>query len=114
MTPDHGVAATTMNPIAKVERLKMFQNALLNIVHDYHREFLASLGISGLADSQVTKWHKDFSLEAVPDIQEEPLPLKPEVEKVRNAKDMLEKLAGKKINFAVCRRNSFEKCLIMM
>jgi len=95
MSPDHGVGTkSNMSPLIKVERLKMFQHALLNIVHDYHREFLASLGISGLADSQVNRWHKDFSLEAVPDIQEEPLPPKPEVEKARSAKEMLEKLAG--------------------
>jgi len=83
-----------MSPLVKVERLKMFQHSLLSIVHDYHRQFLASLGISGLDDTQVNRWHKDFSLEAVPDIQEEPLPPKPEVEKARNAKEMLEKLAG--------------------
>jgi len=95
MSPDHGVGIKSqMSPLVKVERLKMFQHSLLSIVHDYHRQFLASLGISGLEDTQVNRWHKDFSLEAVPDIQEEPLPPKPEVEKARNAKEMLEKLAG--------------------
>jgi len=100
MAPDHGIKGTAasgggMSPLVKVERLKMFSNALLNIVHDYHRDFLASIGISGIQDSQVTKWHKDFSLETVPDIEEEPLPPKPEVETIgRSAKDMLTKLAG--------------------
>ena len=93
MSPDHGVKAT-LSPQIKVERLKMFQNALLNIVQDNHREFLAKIGIIGIKDELVTKWHKNFDLDQVPDIDEAELPPKPDVEKVRNPKEMLENLAG--------------------
>jgi len=96
MSPDQGVkAGATLSPQIKVERMKMFQHALLNIVHDYHRDFLTKIGITGISDDVVTKWHKDFKLEEVPDIDEEELPAKPDVEeKVRNPKEMLAKLAG--------------------
>ena len=59
-----------LSPELQVERKEFFRNALLELVKDHHEEFLASLDppITAARD-RLTKWHKDFCLDSVPEIE---------------------------------------------
>ena len=85
-----------MTPGVRVEREKMFKHHLLTIVQDHHQEFLQTLGIDTLENSNIHRWHKDFDVEKhCPVIEEEEFPVKPTVESPeRNPKAMLEKITG--------------------
>ena len=83
----------SMTPQIKVERVKLFQHALLTIVKDYHQDFLLNMGIE-VEENKLTKWHRDFDIESCPEIDTVEFPVKPHVEKLGSAKDMIAKLAG--------------------
>ena len=71
---ERGMTADTL-----VERRDMFRNGLLEIVKDYHEEFLASLDPPITADRRrITTWHKEFSLDILPDIELADLPPHPD------------------------------------
>ena len=69
----------SMTAAVLVERRDMFRNGLLDIVKDYHEDFLASLDPPITADrARLTKWHKDFNLDILPDIDLADLPPNPD------------------------------------
>ena len=73
---ERGMTADTL-----VERRDMFRNGLLEIVKDYHEEFLASLDPPITADRRrITTWHKEFSLDILPDIDLADLPPHPDTQ----------------------------------
>ena len=62
-----------------VERRDMFRNSLLDIVKDHHEQFLAALDPPIEADrSKLTKWHKHFEVDLLPDIDLADLPPNPQ------------------------------------
>ena len=74
-----------------VERRDMFRNGLVDIVKDYHEEFLASLEPPITADrTKLTRWHKDFNVDVLPDIDQASLPAHPDAPEVQGP-DLAEK-----------------------
>lgn len=61
-----------------VYRRKTFNSRLRSIVMNHHRQFLAGLKPPvEIADQLVFRWHCDFCLDSVPDIEEGDLPTPP-------------------------------------
>lgn len=76
------------------KRRHHFHVQLINIVHDHHKSFLSKLSppIVVPADKKIRRWHPQFPLDTVPDLDEADLPLPPEKkDKCNSAKDVLEK-----------------------
>ena len=67
--------------------LQIFKHNLLTIVQDHHREFLSGKGINLTID--VTSWHDNFDVEALPDIDSVDYPPKPFVDVVKSAPEMI-------------------------
>ncbi|KAH1018559.1 DNA replication factor Cdt1 isoform X1 [Dendroctonus ponderosae] len=81
-----------MTPEVLLERRRMLFNTLLDKVKDYHHEFLSNLDTPiEIPKNKITRWHPHFNLEKVPDIEEVQLPQPPEDDKVKTAKDFLER-----------------------
>ena len=81
-----------------VERRDMFRNGLVDIVKDYHEEFLASLEPPITADrTKLTRWHKDFNVDVLPDIDQASLPLHPDAPEVQGP-NFAEKAEYLKVN----------------
>ena len=75
-----------LSPRDQVEREKIMKHSLLQIVKDYHQEFLKSRGYE-IDQEQLTKWYPGFDPEEYcPDVDMVDLPPKPHVEKLTNAK----------------------------
>jgi len=83
---------TKMAPNMLVERKRIFSNSLLEIVKKHHAEFLSNLSPPIQVESdRITKWHRDFDLDACTPVQPTPFPLKPVVEKLVTAREVLDK-----------------------
>ncbi|XP_050315928.1 DNA replication factor Cdt1 isoform X2 [Anthonomus grandis grandis] len=75
-----------------LERRRKLFNILLDKVKEYHHEFLLSLDTCIMVDKdKVTRWHPEFDLEKVPDIEPSPLPKAPAEDKLTSGKDVLER-----------------------
>lgn len=75
-----------------LERRRKFYNVLIEKLKDYHNEFLLTLDPPVQVDkSKVTRWHPEFNLEKVPDIEALPLPQPPDEIKMTSGKEVLEK-----------------------
>lgn len=91
LTPNIGEGEHMNSDILLERRRKLF-NILLDKVKDYHNEFLMSLDPPmSLEKSKVTRWHPEFDIERVPDIEVDPLPQPPLEEKLTTGKEVLEK-----------------------
>ncbi|XP_022908921.2 DNA replication factor Cdt1 [Onthophagus taurus] len=73
-----------------LERRRKFNRLLIEKVHQYHDEFLKSVGLN-INKEKLKRWHPEFSLETVPDIECEKLPEPPQENKVTTGKEVLEK-----------------------
>ncbi|XP_027230891.2 DNA replication factor Cdt1 [Penaeus vannamei] len=80
-----------MDSVVLVERRNIFHNALINIVRDHHSEFLMTLEPPISSVGAIKRWHPEFALEDLPDIEEAPLPQPPTMEKLGTARDVLDK-----------------------
>lgn len=70
---------------------KLFQK-LLDKTKFYHQEFLSTLDPPLIVSKdRITRWHPEFDLEKVPDIELSELPQPPHEEKFTAGKDVLEK-----------------------
>ncbi|CAH0546952.1 unnamed protein product [Brassicogethes aeneus] len=75
-----------------LERRRILFNKLLDKVKDYHSEFLLSLTPPlNIAKDKITKWHPEFDIEKVPDIELSEVPKPPIEEAFSSGKDVLEK-----------------------
>lgn len=75
-----------------LERRRKFYNILIDKLKDYHNEFLLTLDPPVQVDkSKVTRWHPEFNLEKVPDIEALPLPQPPDEIKMTSGQEVLEK-----------------------
>ncbi|XP_018577733.1 DNA replication factor Cdt1 [Anoplophora glabripennis] len=84
--------AEHMNSDVLLERRRKLFNILLDKVKDYHSEFLASLDPPMVLDkSKITRWHPEFDIERVPDVELAPLPQPPAEDKLTTGKEVLEK-----------------------
>lgn len=81
-----------MNSNTLLSRRRVLFDILLDKVKDYHHEFLMSLESSVvLPKKDVKRWHPEFNIEKVPDIEEDSLPQPPEEMKMTSGKEVLEK-----------------------
>lgn len=80
---------TSMNPHVMTARIQKFQNLLLQRVMREHDQFLRSLDPPIIIDKQLTRWHPQFDLENVTEVEMATLPQPPNVEKYSSAKDIL-------------------------
>ncbi|XP_076056063.1 chromatin licensing and DNA replication factor double parked [Oratosquilla oratoria] len=81
-----------MDSVVIVERRNIFHNALIEILKQHHKEFLESLD-PPIIDSldNIRRWHPDFPLEDVPDVEVSDLPQPPNIEKFNTARLVLDK-----------------------
>ncbi|XP_037797635.1 DNA replication factor Cdt1-like isoform X1 [Penaeus monodon] len=80
-----------MDSVVLVERRNIFHNSLIDFVRDHHAEFLMTLEPPISSVGAIKRWHPEFALEDLPDIEEAALPQPPTMEKLETAKDVLEK-----------------------
>lgn len=80
-----------MNSGVLLRRIQRFENVLLQRVLKEHEKFLKTLvpPIILPVGKKVTRWHPEFDLENVPDIERGYIPQPPNVEKYSSAKDIL-------------------------
>ncbi|XP_069701256.1 DNA replication factor Cdt1 [Periplaneta americana] len=73
------------------ERIHTIQRNMLEKVKDYHEEFLHSLVPPMIIPrDKLTRWHPEFEIDQVPDIEPDSLPQPPDLKKYCSAKDVLE------------------------
>eukprot|EP00090_Calanus_glacialis_P004164 TRINITY_DN13076_c0_g1_i1.p1 TRINITY_DN13076_c0_g1~~TRINITY_DN13076_c0_g1_i1.p1 ORF type:complete len:792 (-),score=290.26 TRINITY_DN13076_c0_g1_i1:145-2520(-) len=85
-----------MMPEHLVERRDIFRNSLVEMVKDHHEEFLATLDPPIVANrNALTSWHKDFDVDAAPEVDTVELPEEPgKVKAEVIVKEMMGKAAG--------------------
>ncbi|CAH1372833.1 unnamed protein product [Tenebrio molitor] len=75
-----------------LNRRRTFYEILIDKIKDYHNEFLSSLiPPMTIPKDSITRWHPEFDIERVPDIECSDLPQVPVEEKFTSGKDVLEK-----------------------
>lgn len=81
-----------MNPSVLLERRRYFYDVLLQLVKKHHSQYLQSLDPPmEIPDDKLTRWHPEFDLEKIPDVECAKLPEMPNVQKFSNAQDVLAK-----------------------
>lgn len=90
VTPN--ISGDTITSEVLLERRRKFYNVLINKLKDYHREFLLSLDPPiEVPHDKVIRWHPEFDIERVPDIEAAKLPQPPYEVKLTTGKEVLEK-----------------------
>jgi chromatin licensing and DNA replication factor 1 len=85
-----GVSQLTLSPQILIERTKKMTEILTDLVYAEHEKFLQTLDVPmNVTRGALKRWHPDFPLESVPDIDQEQLPQPPNVERFSSAKDVL-------------------------
>ncbi|KAK9881490.1 hypothetical protein WA026_016373 [Henosepilachna vigintioctopunctata] len=73
-----------------LSRKRMLFNLLLDKVKDYHDEFLKALDPPmSIPKDKITRWHPEFDIERVPDVEEDELPEAPEERKFTSGQEVL-------------------------
>ncbi|XP_050351546.1 DNA replication factor Cdt1 [Nymphalis io] len=81
-----------INPLVQLERRRYFYDTLLQVVKKHHAQFLASLDPPiDIPDNKLVRWHPEFDLEKIPEIECAKLPEMPNTEKYSSAQDVLAK-----------------------
>ncbi|KAM3966347.1 chromatin licensing and DNA replication factor double parked [Aphomia sociella] len=81
-----------MNPSVLLERRRYFFETLLQLVKKHHAQYLSSLDPPMvIPDNKLVRWHPEFELEKVPDVDCAKLPELPNTEKFSSAQDVLAK-----------------------
>ncbi|CAL4074896.1 unnamed protein product, partial [Meganyctiphanes norvegica] len=73
------------------ERRNIFLNSLIQMIKIHHDKFLETLDGPSVSTGDLKRWHPEFDLAEVPDIELSSLPQPPEEEKFDNAVDVLSK-----------------------
>jgi len=92
-SPDNVMKAfVKLGPNMMVERRRIAENCVLETVKKHHQSFCSSLHPPIIVEEdKLLKWHRDFDVDACPEIPQEEFPPKPNVEKLLTAKQVLEK-----------------------
>lgn len=81
-----------MNPSVLLERRRYFFDILLKLVKKHHSQYLQTLDPPMvIPDDKLTRWHPEFEIEKVPEVESAKLPEMPNVEKFSSAQDVLAK-----------------------
>jgi chromatin licensing and DNA replication factor 1 len=84
------VKQLTLSPQLLIERSKKMTELLIDLVFAEHAKFLQTLEVPmNVTRGALKRWHPEFDLEKVPDIEQGNLPQPPNVEKFSSAKDIL-------------------------
>lgn len=84
------VSELVLSPQILIQRYRKMTEVLTDLVFAEHAKYLQTLDIPMTVTRRALKrWHPDFSLESVPDIEQGELPLPPNVERFSCAKDIL-------------------------
>ncbi|KAK3729908.1 hypothetical protein QZH41_006235 [Actinostola sp. cb2023] len=76
-------------------RRKSFQDKLLVITKKHHQVFLKTLEVPlSIDDEKIIRWHPQFKLDDVPDIEQSVLPEAPEIKIYTTAQDVLDRGLG--------------------
>lgn len=86
------VQEETINSDILLERRRKLYNILIDKLKDYHAEFLQTLEPPmEIPKNKITRWHPEFDIERVPDIEPAKLPQPPDEIKLTSGKEVLEK-----------------------
>ncbi|KAL4712015.1 hypothetical protein ACJJTC_003682 [Scirpophaga incertulas] len=92
ITPNFPNEIKIMNPSVLLERRRFFYETLLQLVKKYHAQYLLTIDPPMvIPNDKLTRWHPEFELENVPDVNCGKLPELPNTEKLSNAQDVLAK-----------------------
>ncbi|KAI8426160.1 hypothetical protein MSG28_005102 [Choristoneura fumiferana] len=92
ISPNFPSELKLMNPSVLLERRRFFYDTLLQAVKKHHAQYLMSLDPPMvIPDSKLTRWHPEFEIEKLPDIECAKLPEVPNAEKFSTAQDVLAK-----------------------
>ncbi|XP_028167801.1 DNA replication factor Cdt1 [Ostrinia furnacalis] len=81
-----------MNPSVLLERRRYFYETLLQLAKKHHSQYLQTLDPPMvIPDDKLTRWHPEFELEKVPEVDSAKLPEAPNAEKFSTAQDVLTK-----------------------
>jgi chromatin licensing and DNA replication factor 1 len=81
-----------MNPSILLERRRYFYDTLLQLTKKYHSQYLLTLDPPMvISDDKLYRWHPEFELEKVPEVETSKLPEAPNAEKFSTAQDVLAK-----------------------
>ncbi|XP_045766587.1 DNA replication factor Cdt1 [Maniola jurtina] len=81
-----------MNPSVLLERRRYFYDILLQLVKKHHAQFCSTLDPPiEIPDDKIVRWHPEFEIEKLPDIDTAKLPEVPNTERYSSAQDVLAK-----------------------
>ncbi|XP_053606454.1 DNA replication factor Cdt1 [Plodia interpunctella] len=92
ITPNFPNDIKVMNPSVLLERRRYFYDTLLQLVKKHHAQFLSTLDPPMvIPDNKLVRWHPEFELEKVTEVDCSKLPEMPNNEKYSSAQDVLAK-----------------------
>lgn len=84
------VGQLVLSPQILIERYKKMTELLTDLVFAEHDKFLQTLDVPvNVTRRALKRWHPEFPIESVPDVEQGQLPLPPNVERFSSAKDVL-------------------------
>lgn len=92
VTPNFPNDIKGMNPTVLLERRRYFFDTLLQLVKKHHAQYLLSLDPPMvIPENKLTRWHPEFELEKVTEVECAKLPEVPNAERYSTAQDVLSK-----------------------
>lgn len=87
---DSDLKELTLSPQLLIERSSTLTRILTDLVFVEHQKFLQSLEVPmDVTRGALRRWHPEFNLESVPEIDQGNIPMPPNVEKFSSARDVL-------------------------
>lgn len=92
ITPNIPNNIKIMNPTVLLERRRYFYDTLLQLVKKHHTQYLLTLDPPMvIPDDKLSRWHPEFEIEKVAEVESAKLPEMPNAEKYSSAQDVLSK-----------------------
>lgn len=92
ITPNIPNNFKVMNPTVLLERRRFFYDTLLQLVKKQHAQYLLTLDPPMvIPDEKLSRWHPEFEIEKLPEVECTKLPEMPNAEKFSSAQDVLAK-----------------------
>lgn len=87
---DSDLKELTLSPQLLIERSSTITRILTDLVFDEHQKFLQTLEVPmSVTRGALKRWHPEFDLESVPEVDQGNIPMPPNVEKFSSARDVL-------------------------
>ncbi|KOB75338.1 Uncharacterized protein OBRU01_07661 [Operophtera brumata] len=92
ITPNFPNNFKVMNPTVLLERRRFFNDTLLQLVKKQHAQYLLNLDPPMvIPDEKLCRWHPEFEIEKLPEVDSAKLPDMPNADKFSTAQDVLAK-----------------------